>query len=127
MINMRLKSLRKEKGMTQEELAQKLNVARTTISSYESNGIQAPYDKLIAMSEIFGVTVKYLTGESNSRIENVHDIQDIGQVIDKLVDNLSSKDIIVKLDGIKLNHEIKEMIAGQLKETIKIARYMNSK
>lgn len=62
MLNNNLKTLRKQKGYTQEELAARLHVSRQTISKWE-NGISAPdADTLIRMAELFQVTVEELLG-----------------------------------------------------------------
>lgn len=52
--------LRKAKGMSQEELANELNVSRQSISKWES-GLSVPdSDKLVALSNYFEVTLDYL-------------------------------------------------------------------
>ena len=50
MLNENIKNLRKSKGLSQEELAVKLNVVRQTVSKWE-NGLSVPdADMLIALS-----------------------------------------------------------------------------
>ena len=56
--------LREEIGLTQKQLASKLHMAPTTISSYETSKILPPPDKLIALADYFGVTTDYLLGRS---------------------------------------------------------------
>lgn len=59
-----LKTLRKENKVTQEELANYLNVTRPTIAGYESRNKQPDYEKLVLISDFFHVTIDYLlTGE----------------------------------------------------------------
>ena len=66
MLNENLKTLRKEKGFSQEELAIRLNVVRQTISKWEK-GLSVPdADMLQRISEIFEVPVQTLLG---TRIE----------------------------------------------------------
>lgn len=61
-----LKTLRKNKGITQEELAAKLNVVRQTISKWEK-GLSVPdAEILMKLAEVFEVPVSQLLG---SRIE----------------------------------------------------------
>ncbi len=51
MLNENIKAIRKSKGLSQEELAVKLNVVRQTISKWE-NGLSVPdSDMLISISE----------------------------------------------------------------------------
>ena len=64
MSNENIKAIRKAKGLSQEELAIKLNVVRQTISKWE-NGLSVPdSDMLISISEIFETPVSALLGES---------------------------------------------------------------
>lgn len=56
----KLQELRKQKGLTQEELAQALYVSRTAISKWESGRGYPNLDSLKAISKFFGVTVDQL-------------------------------------------------------------------
>lgn len=63
MLNENIKALRKSKGLSQEELAVKLNVVRQTISKWEQ-GLSVPdADMLISISEAFETPVSTLLGE----------------------------------------------------------------
>ena len=53
-------NLRKKNGWTQEELAEKLGVTRQSISKYEGAQSIPDLDKILKLSEIFGVTTDYL-------------------------------------------------------------------
>ena len=62
----KLLSLRKEKGYSQEILADKLNVSRQTISKWES-GITTPeLEKIILLSEIFNISIDELVGKEEA-------------------------------------------------------------
>lgn len=64
MLNVNIKTIRKSKGLSQEELAIKLNVVRQTISKWEQ-GLSVPdSDMLIALSEALETSVSTLLGES---------------------------------------------------------------
>lgn len=64
MLNENIKAIRKSKGLSQEELAVKLNVVRQTISKWEQ-GLSVPdADMLISISEVFGTPVSRLLGET---------------------------------------------------------------
>lgn len=71
----KLTSLRKQKGLSQEELGYKLNVTRQTISKWELNQTTPEMDKLVEMSKIFGVTIDVLTNETefNNEVERIED------------------------------------------------------
>ena len=59
-FNEKLQELRKQKGLTQEELAEKLYVSRTAISKWESGRGYPNIDSLKAISRFFSVTVDNL-------------------------------------------------------------------
>lgn len=64
MLNVNIKTIRKSKGLSQEELAIKLNVVRQTISKWEQ-GLSVPdSDMLISLSEALETPVSTLLGES---------------------------------------------------------------
>ena len=52
--------LRKEQGWSQEELAVRLNVSRQSVSKWESMASMPDLDKILNMSELFGVNTDYL-------------------------------------------------------------------
>ena len=59
-FNEKLQQLRKQKGLTQEELAQMLYVSRTAISKWESGKGYPNIDSLKQLSNLFGISVDYL-------------------------------------------------------------------
>lgn len=63
MLNQNLKSLRIAKGLTQEELAIRLNVVRQTVSKWENGRSVPDADMLISLSELFETSVSTLLGE----------------------------------------------------------------
>ena len=64
MLNENIKTIRKSKGLSQEELAIKLNVVRQTISKWEQ-GLSVPdADMLISISEVLETPVSALLGET---------------------------------------------------------------
>ena len=58
----KLMNLRKQKGMSQEELADKLNVTRQTISKWELDQTVPDMNKLIEISKLFEISLDELTG-----------------------------------------------------------------
>lgn len=60
LVGERIKNLRQEKKMSQQEFADAINVACSTVSMYE-NGERIPRDQIkLAIANLFGVTVDYL-------------------------------------------------------------------
>lgn len=64
MLNENIRAIRKSKGLSQDELAIKLNVVRQTVSKWE-NGLSVPdSDMLISISEVLETPVSVLLGEA---------------------------------------------------------------
>ena len=58
----RLKSLRKEIGLSQEALAKKLNLDKSTVAKYETEKISPSIEMLIIFAKFFKVSTNYLLG-----------------------------------------------------------------
>ena len=56
----RIQNLRKSKGMSQEELADRIGVSRQAVSKWESEQATPDLEKVVIMSDIFEVTTDYL-------------------------------------------------------------------
>ena len=83
MLKDNLKTLRKNKGLSQEELAVKLNVVRQTISKWEQ-GLSVPdAEMLIKLSEVLDTTVSTLFGEkiSESKVDDLKAISEKLEII----------------------------------------------
>lgn len=82
MLNENIKSIRKSKGLSQEELAIKLHVVRQTVSKWE-RGLSVPdSEMLINISEILETPVSTLLGETPAESEKTAD--DLKAVSEKL-------------------------------------------
>ncbi|MBQ9531960.1 MAG: helix-turn-helix transcriptional regulator [Eubacterium sp.] len=64
---MRLKELRKEKGISQLKLAMDLSVNQNTISRYENGEREADYEMLIKLADYFEVSIDYLLERTDKR------------------------------------------------------------
>ena len=81
MLSENIKEIRKSKGLSQEELAVKLNVVRQTISKWEQ-GLSVPdSNMLIALSEALDTPVSVLLGEIVERTE-VNDLKVISEKLE---------------------------------------------
>lgn len=67
-LSAKLTSLRKQKGLTQMDLAEKLNVSRQAISRWEVGTAVPSTDNLKVLSELYGVTVDYLLNDGAVQI-----------------------------------------------------------
>lgn len=83
MLNENMKALRKSKGLSQQELAIKLNVVRQTISKWEQ-GLSVPdSDMLISISEVLEIPVSTLLGETvvTSEVDDLKAISEKLEII----------------------------------------------
>ena len=63
----RLKLLRKEKGLTQVDMAEQFHQSPRAYQYYEANTRRPEYDHLIALADFFDVSLDYLIGRSETR------------------------------------------------------------
>ncbi|ENF5743892.1 helix-turn-helix transcriptional regulator [Listeria monocytogenes] len=81
MLNENIKAIRKSKGLSQEEIAIKLNVVRQTISKWEQ-GLSVPdSDMLISISEVLETPVSSLLGET-VMVSKVDDVKAISEKLE---------------------------------------------
>lgn len=92
MLSENLKSIRKSKGLSQEELAIRLNVVRQTVSKWE-NGLSVPdADILICIADILETPVSTLLGE-RVKESNADDLKVISQKLETINLQLAQRKI----------------------------------
>lgn len=72
----KLKELRTERNMTQEDLAKRLDIVKATVSGYETSQTYPSIEVLLKLCDIFDVTSDYLLGRSESRVLLKSDLTD---------------------------------------------------
>lgn len=72
----KLKLLRKSQKLTQQQLAERLGVAKSVVSYYESGDRFPSYDVLIKIAHTFHVTTDYLLDIERRRILDVSDLSE---------------------------------------------------
>lgn len=84
MLNENLKTLRKNKGYSQEQLAVRLNVVRQTVSKWEK-GLSVPdAQMLVDIAEVFNVSVRELLGTDIEQETKTDTLEVIAQELAKL-------------------------------------------
>jgi transcriptional regulator with XRE-family HTH domain len=73
-LGKKLEFLRKEKGYSQEKLADIMNVSRQTIYKWECDAVTPERGKLNKLVEIFNVTYDYLLNDNNEYKESVNPV-----------------------------------------------------
>ena len=88
----KLKSLRIEKKLTQKQVADRIGLAISAVSSYESGTRYPSYDVLVKLARIFHVSTDYLLGMTDTRNINVTGLNDNEiELVSQLVDMLINK------------------------------------
>lgn len=64
MIGSTLHALRKQRGISQDELAAVLNVSQQAVSKWETDAVEPDIRALCALADYYGVTVDYLVGRT---------------------------------------------------------------
>ena len=105
-FNNRLYQLRKQKGFSQEELANRLNVSRQTVSKWEVGDSTPDMEKLIAISDLFDVSLDMLVmGKETEEEASSSSKSEIAKVLSEKVltpKNKRKAKSILKIIGIAL-------------------------
>lgn len=80
----RLKELRKEKKLTQKELADKINVSKITVLRWENGERQIKPDKAEKLADFFGVSIAHLLAYDDNDFEKQIRIDTLNNVLNKL-------------------------------------------
>ena len=93
----RLKQLRLEKDLRQDQLAKLVHVEKSSISMYENDVRQPSYEVLIRYAEVFNVSVDYLLGRTNDRSLDLSGLTAAEiAIISELVDSMPAKNRIME-------------------------------
>lgn len=108
-FHQRLRKLREEKQMTQEDLAVVFGGSKTRITNYESNQRKPNIDLVAKMAKFFGVSVDYMLGLTDERTLLGERHYFTGEELaEKLSPELWGIDPVKDLDYIKLVHKMKK-------------------
>ena len=90
-FNKNLKYIRQLKGMSQQELADKLKIDRSTISRWENNDMDATVDNAIQVADIFNISIADLTGKDLTQ-DNTQSFNELEILFDKHKNILTEDD-----------------------------------
>lgn len=105
-VSKQLIHLRNLKGISQEELASLMNVTRQAVSKWETDQTLPDSEKIIRLSEIFGVTTDYLLKGKES------DPMDIYSQHDSKAGNDMSAEVSEILDNVHQMSQTKRILIG---------------
>lgn len=116
LFSKRLKLLRKNKGLTQQELAEKIDVKPSTIGMYEQGRREPDGDTLKKLSKVLNVSIDYLLGKGNSMEGN----REVSSILTEFTNELSSYEGLM-FDGKTVSDEDREKLIGVIKTAVKLA------
>lgn len=108
MIGNRIKKLREELDLKQDELAKKLGVSPSAVGMYERDLREANDDIKLRMCNLFNCSMDYLTGKSDLRNYD-KDEQEFRFAYHKEMEGLSEQEIA---DALKFYKEMKKRVGG---------------
>lgn len=102
-IGERIMALRKEKNISQSELAKRLNVSRQAVSKWEQGTSSPDTERLIQLAEILGTEVEYLATGTHPEPGSV--VLNIVETVERVEEKIVVKEVIrhVKRKPVKKN------------------------
>lgn len=121
-----LRRLRREKGISMKELGQKMGVAESTISQYETGKREPDFETLLKLGEFFNVSVDYLLrGEQYNEkmpVLTAKDERDISKKLEEALSQLESSQDGLMFQGEPLDDATKELIAISLRNSLEMGK-----
>jgi transcriptional regulator with XRE-family HTH domain len=71
--NERIREIREENSLTQQKIANLLNIGQRTYADYESGKTRIPVDSLLILARFYDVSLDYITGASNHKSPYPHE------------------------------------------------------
>ena len=127
MLGRKIYILRREAGLTQEELAKIVGTGRTTINGYEKDIISPPPEKLVKMADYFHVTVDYILGRSIERNDNQSKLfeADLKEQLEKTIELIYSNREL-KFNGKLLTKVERSIIGIQITSIIEVLNELSN-
>jgi transcriptional regulator with XRE-family HTH domain len=125
---LRLKALRIEHKLTQEELGTKINVSKVSVSGYESGNRSPDMDTMLRIADVFDVSIDYLMDRSVQRKQPYYartekDERDIAKDLDRMLASLESNEALA-FNGEPMDEETKRLFAISLENSMRLAKEM---
>ncbi len=95
-------TLRKQQGLSQEQLAERLNVSRQTISRWENGTVSPDAYNVVEISEVFGVTSDYLLNDDFKTDDDIPQIKKAKKENRALQLNLSMIAILLQAAAVNI-------------------------
>ena len=91
-FSQKLKQLRKDKHLTQAQVAERIGVTASMVSSYETDIRLPSYEVMLRIADIFGVSVDYLLGRQERRVLDISQLtEEEASVVSDMVNILMKR------------------------------------
>lgn len=133
MLNEKLRKIRNELGLTQEDVAKKIGVTRAAYTQYETGKRSPDLETLKLIARTFNVSIDFLLDVSS--VETVQTTnpkltpknkKDIAKQMDALRETLENSEGLM-FNGDELNDETKDLLLALLEKDIETATITNKK
>jgi transcriptional regulator with XRE-family HTH domain len=122
----RLKRLREDRKLSQQQLADRLNINRSTYARYELGQTQPDYETLQRLADFYEVSVDYLFGrENNNNLPELtaKDKKDIAKQLERILEAMDS-DTGLAFDGEPMDEETKELVKTAIKSNLELTKQL---
>jgi|SRR5690606_30436333 transcriptional regulator with XRE-family HTH domain len=121
----RLKKLRESKKLSQQQLAEKLNINRSTYARYELNQTQPDYETLQRLADFYDVSTDYILTGINTKLTE-KDERDVAKRMEKIKQDLAANGGL-SFYGEPLSEEAKESLLEAMEYAVRTAQRINKK
>lgn len=127
MISDRIKQARKYRGLTQTDLADKINTTKATISNYENKYSSPSAEVISLLADALQTSTDYLLGKTDNIEREPYwkltekDEKDVEKDLESILKNLDS-DSALAFSGEPLDDETRELLAISLERSLRFAK-----
>lgn len=133
MLNEKLRKIRNELGLTQEDVAKKIGVTRSAYTQYETGKRSPDLETLKLIARTFNVSIDFLldvssveTAQTTNTKLTPENKKDIAKQMDTLRETLENSEGLM-FNGDELNDETKDLLLALLEKDIETATITNKK
>lgn len=122
----RFKEERKSKGLTQEQLAKKFFLNKSSISRYEKDAQIPEMPTLEKIADFFQVSIDYLLGKSDIKKQSIENEESEDKDIEQMIDELMEQQGLM-LCGEPMSDTDKILLRNSIRSTIELAKTMRNR
>lgn len=127
MFGKNIAKLRKERKMSQYDLAEKMGFSRGQIANYEQGTRQPDFETLQQFADYFDVSTDFLLGRDTKQInKSSKDERDIAKKLESILGELDAENALA-FDGEPMDETTRELVKAQIESNLRVAKQMARK